>query len=120
MDSVISREPQKGIERASATIILNSTETGLPLAVMEGSVISAYRTAASAALAATTLWGQRPATAVGVFGCGLINFETLRFLLAARPEIETIRLYDLSAERAAMFQQKAAQIAGSRRDQDLR
>ncbi|HEV7473219.1 MAG TPA: 2,3-diaminopropionate biosynthesis protein SbnB [Pyrinomonadaceae bacterium] len=104
----------KGFERASATIILNSIETGLPLAVMEGSVISAYRTAASAALAATTLWGERPATAVGAWGCGLINFETLRFLLAARPEIETIRLYDLAAERAAMFQHKCAQIAGSR------
>lgn len=104
----------KGFERASATIILNSIETGLPLAVMEGSVISAYRTAASAALAATTLWGRRPATAVGIFGCGLINFETLRFLLVARPEIETIRLYDLSAARAAMFQNKCAQIAGSR------
>jgi ornithine cyclodeaminase len=60
------------------------------------------------------LWGERPATAVGVWGCGLINFETLRFLLAARPEIETIRLYDLAAERAAMFQHKCAQIAGSR------
>src|SRR5829696_5216591 len=64
----------KGLERASAVLILNSTETGLPLAIMEGSVISACRTAASAALAATTLRGKLPATAVGILGCGLINF----------------------------------------------
>jgi ornithine cyclodeaminase/alanine dehydrogenase-like protein (mu-crystallin family) len=95
-------------------LILNSTDTGLPLAIMEGSVISACRTAASGALAATTLLGQKPAKAVGVFGCGLINFETLRFLLVARPEIETIRLYDLSTERAAVFQRKGAEIAGGR------
>jgi 2,3-diaminopropionate biosynthesis protein SbnB len=104
----------KGLERASAVLILNSTETGLPLAIMESSVISACRTAASAALAATTLRGERPATAVGLFGCGLINFETLRFLLAVRPEIETIRLYDLSNERAAVFQRKCAEMSGGR------
>ncbi len=104
----------KGLERASATIILNSIETGLPLAVMEGSVISACRTAASAALAATTLLSEQPAKAVGIFGCGVINFETLRFLLAARPEIESIELYDLSAERAAMFKEKCAQIVDGR------
>lgn len=104
----------KGLERASAVLILNSAETGHPLAIMEGSVISACRTAASAALAADTLRGEIPAKAVGLFGCGLINFETLRFLLAARPEVETIRLYDLSAERAAMFERKAKELAGGR------
>jgi 2,3-diaminopropionate biosynthesis protein SbnB len=104
----------KGIERASAILILNSTETGLPLAIMEGSVISAARTAASAALAATTFRGEKPVQALGVFGCGLINFETFRFLLVARPEIETIQLYDLSRERAAVFQRKGAELAGRR------
>jgi 2,3-diaminopropionate biosynthesis protein SbnB len=104
----------KGLERASALIVLNSAETGRPLALMEGSVISACRTAASAALAATTLRGGLSARAVGIFGCGLINFETLRFLLAARPEVEVIRLYDLSTERAAMFRRKAAELAGGR------
>jgi 2,3-diaminopropionate biosynthesis protein SbnB len=104
----------KGLERASAVIVLNSAETGQPLAIMEGSVISACRTAASAALAATTLRGGLPARTVGIFGCGFINFETLRFLLAARPEVETIRLYDLSIERAATFQGKAEELSGGR------
>lgn len=104
----------KGIERASATLIINSTETGVPQAVMESSVISAYRTAASAALSATVLRGSQPASTVGIMGCGLINFETLRFLLKLRPEIQTILLFDLSRERALQFQSKCADVCAGR------
>jgi len=93
----------KGMERASATLILNSIETGRPIAIMESSIISAKRTAASAALGARQLWPYDEVGRVGLIGCGLINFETLRFLLALYPMIETVHLYDLSADRAAQF-----------------
>lgn len=104
----------RGMDRASATIILNSTETGVALALLEGSVISAYRTAASAALAADLLRGPSPAHTVGVIGCGLINFETLRFLLALRPEIRTVLLFDLSRERALQYGRKCAGLCEGR------
>jgi 2,3-diaminopropionate biosynthesis protein SbnB len=105
----------RGLDRASATLILNSPETGAPTAIMEGSGISAYRTAASAALAAEVLRGRAPAAAAGLIGCGLINFHVLRLLLIQRPEIEEILLYDKDAARAERFAQKCASFLGGRK-----
>ncbi len=100
-----------GMERASAVLLLNSTQTGHLQAIMESSVISAKRTAASAALAAHYLGGEQLLTTVGIIGCGLINFETVRFLLAARPEIKILFIYDLSVERAEKFKIKCQQLS---------
>lgn len=103
---------QKGMERASATLILNSMETGRPMAIMESSIISARRTAASAALGAQQLWqGKADPEAIGLVGCGLINFETLRFLLATFPSTKQIHLLDLSQDRINQFIGQAERLA---------
>lgn len=103
-----------GKDRASATLILNSVETGYPEAIMEGSVISACRTGASAALAASVLRGGASVKTAGFLGCGPINFETARFLLAARPEIEKLLLFDINHGRSRLFCEKLAAISGGR------
>lgn len=95
-----------GLDRASAAIILNSVETGRPEALLEGSTISAWRTAASAALAAITLVGDRPDNGVAMIGCGLINFTVLRFLHAALPDLSEITVFDTDPERAHAFAQR--------------
>lgn len=104
-----------GMDRASASLILNSTRTGFPQAIMESSVISACRTGAGAALAASVLRGSREVESVGFLGCGPINFETLRFLLAARPEIQSLLLFDTDPSRTRLFQDKCASLSGRRR-----
>src|SRR5262249_31134588 len=73
---------ERGMDRAAATVILNSPSTGRPQAVLEGSIISAQRTAASAALAARYLHREENPSCLGVIGCGLINHEIARFLIA--------------------------------------
>jgi N-[(2S)-2-amino-2-carboxyethyl]-L-glutamate dehydrogenase len=99
-----------GLERASAVLLLNSMENGHLQAIFESSIISAKRTGASAALAAHTLYGPKPMSRIGVIGCGPINFETIRFLLAQRSEIVHLMLYDVSAERARDFMRKCQEM----------
>jgi len=95
-----------GVDRASAVVILNSAQTGRPEAILEGSVISAKRTAASAALAAQCLKGESKVGRVGMIGCGLINFEIARFLRAVFPDAETFVLFDQDETRASQFASK--------------
>lgn len=89
----------RGLQRASAVMILNNTTTGFPEAMIEGSVVSAKRTAASAALAARALSTRTP-TRLALIGCGLINFEIARFLSVALGGLPDLVLFDLSANRA--------------------
>jgi N-[(2S)-2-amino-2-carboxyethyl]-L-glutamate dehydrogenase len=97
-----------GTDRASAVLVLNSADTGRPYAVLEGSHISAQRTAASAVLAARHLWGAAPHSHVGVIGCGVIAYEILRFLhLTVRP-LRSVKAYDIAAGRASAFVERCA------------
>lgn len=96
----------EGLDRASAVLILNSARTGRPEAILEGSLISARRTAASAALAARELRGDVPARSASLVGCGLINFEIARFLLASSPGLSELHVFDLDEERARHFRRK--------------
>lgn len=103
---------EKGLERASALVILNSPETGRPEAILEGSIISAKRTAASAALAAQWLSAGKNPNPVGLIGCGVINFEISRFLRAALPGIYHFVLHDLDVARAEQFKVRLQRTFG--------
>lgn len=89
---------QSSLPRASAVLILNSCSTGRPEAVLESSLISACRTAASAALGARELAGS-PGE-MGLIGTGLINREIARFTRTAVPTVERLVLFDLDRARA--------------------
>jgi ornithine cyclodeaminase len=100
-----------GLERASAVILMNSLRTGRVTAVVEGSVISATRTAASAVLAATAMYRGPAPGVLGLVGCGRINFEVLRFVLAVGPAAGSVLLHDASRERADAFAARCAEVA---------
>src|SRR5262249_5951900 len=74
----------RGLARASGILVLNSVETGIPLAVMDCTAVSAWRTAAVAALAFDLLAPPVPRT-VGILGAGPIARAILQALVS-RPD----------------------------------
>jgi N-[(2S)-2-amino-2-carboxyethyl]-L-glutamate dehydrogenase len=103
----------RGLSRASAIVMLNSLETGRPEAVLEGSLISAARTAASAALAADVLHPRGDIEALGMIGCGVINREILRFLASLKRKIRTLLVHDIDPQRAQAYRDYAASVLGA-------
>jgi N-[(2S)-2-amino-2-carboxyethyl]-L-glutamate dehydrogenase len=93
-----------GVPRASAVLILNDHDTGYPFACLESSIISATRTAASAALAADWLSRSRPRPRrIGFVGAGLIARYIHTFLAGTGWSFDEVGVHDLSAESAAGF-----------------
>lgn len=95
-----------GIPRASAVLILNDHETGYPFACLESSIISATRTAASAALAADWLTRDRDRdrpVRVGFFGTGLIARYIHTFLAGTGWTFDQIGVHDLVPDYAEGF-----------------
>jgi 2,3-diaminopropionate biosynthesis protein SbnB len=82
--------------------------SGYPFAILESSIISAARTAASAALAAYWLSGQaRRAHSLGIVGTGFIARYVYDFLVDTGWEIEEVRLYDKSPLESEKFRNTA-------------
>jgi N-[(2S)-2-amino-2-carboxyethyl]-L-glutamate dehydrogenase len=102
---------QRGFPRASAVLILNSYDTGYPFAILESSIISAARTAASAVLAAYWLSGQsRRAHSLGIVGTGFIARYVYDFLVDTGWTIEAVRLFDQSPLESEKFRNTACRL----------
>jgi N-[(2S)-2-amino-2-carboxyethyl]-L-glutamate dehydrogenase len=81
-----------GLPRASALIILNSPRTGVPLAVMEGALISAMRTGAMTALGVRHL-APKKTRKIGIVGSGVQSRTQILGLWTQLPAVEEVALY---------------------------
>jgi len=83
-------------------LLLNDVATGYPYACLEASIISATRTAASAAVALRHLNADTGTPlSIGIIGAGLIARYTFRYLRALGLPIERVGIHDRSADYAA-------------------
>ncbi|MEI2690501.1 MAG: hypothetical protein V9H69_12680 [Anaerolineae bacterium] len=105
--------PQRGLPYISGLLVLNDADTGLPLAVMDCTWITAQRTGAATALAARYLARPNSQT-VGILGCGVqgrSNLEALRVLFP----IQRVMAYDRTLSNAQRFADEVSsqgEIAG--------
>ena len=96
--------PKKGLPTVMAVLIYNDPETGFPLAIMDGTHITNFRTGAAGGIAAKYL-ARRNSKVFGFVGCGrqaYTQFLALREVF----EIELVKAYDIveqNAERFAKF-----------------
>src|SRR6266487_3560449 len=102
---------QRGFPRASAVLVLNNYDTGYPFAILESSIISAARTAASAVLAAYWLNGRsRRAHSLGIVGTGFIARYVYDFLVDTGWEIDEVQLYDTSPDESEKFRHTTCRL----------
>ena len=90
---------KRGMPRASAIIILNDPETGYPLAVMDGTIISAARTGAATGVGAKYL-ARRDSEKVAIIGAGPISRPQIMALHVVLPALKEVSIFDLNAGRA--------------------
>jgi len=99
--SVFDGNPSRGLPRLLSHYALHDASTGALLALMDGAHLTAVRTAATSALAATFL--ARPESSrVGVFGTGVQARSHLEALRARFPVTEAL-VVGRTPERGAAF-----------------
>jgi len=96
-----------GIPRAHALIVLNDSETGVPLALMDGTYISAMRTGAVTGVGAKYL-ANPDSKAVGIIGCGVQAKTQIMAIKAVIPSIRSLKAFDVRSEASERFVQWAS------------
>lgn len=81
----------RGLPRSIHTLTLNDPDTGAPVCLMAGNLISSYRTAAVPAVGVRHL-ARADCRTVGIIGPGVMNKTTLRSFIAERPQIDTVKV----------------------------
>jgi ornithine cyclodeaminase len=95
---VFPGNPKRGLDTHLGAVILNSGDTGEPLAFMNASAITAIRTAAVSAVA-TRLLAREDASILAILGAGVQARSHLRALPLVR-NISDIRVYSRDRAKA--------------------
>ncbi|MGD8257440.1 MAG: hypothetical protein PVH56_07705 [Desulfobacterales bacterium] len=105
--SIYPDNPKLNLPTISATVIALNPLTGIPLAIMEGTSLTAIRTGAAGGLAAQLL-SREDSYSAALFGAGVQARTQLQAVLAVR-DIQRVYLYDISESNA----QKLAEEVGT-------
>lgn len=98
------RNQEKGLPYINGLLILNESDTGMPVCIMDATWITAKRTGAATAVAAKYL-ARRDSTSVGIVACGVQGRSNLE-ALASVFNIEIVKAYDIRPEAVENFKQE--------------
>lgn len=92
--SVYPDNPQRNLPVVTAAVFVLDAQTGVPLALLDGTALTAIRTGAASGLA-TDLLARKDSTILAVIGAGAQARTQIEAVCAVRP-IRQIRLYSLA------------------------
>lgn len=101
---------KRGMPTITATIILNEPENGIPFAIMDGTWITALRTAATTAVAAKYLAKQN-SEVIGLFGAG-VQGKTHLMALNEIFKLKSVRIADISRDYQVKFAEEMGEKLG--------
>jgi ornithine cyclodeaminase len=98
------QNPKKlGQPRASAIIILTDPDNGFPLAIMDGTIVSAMRTGAATGVGAKYL-ASPDSEVVGIIGAGVQSRTQLMAISSVfKNQLTKIKVFDLNMEKTKTF-----------------
>jgi len=108
--SVFPQNAARGLPQIHAVILVIDPDTGIPLALMDGTYLTALRTGAVGGLAADLL-ARQEARVVAVFGSGTQARTQLEALLVVR-DVKQVRVFSPTPGHAAAFAREMSQAHG--------
>ncbi|RKY88849.1 ornithine cyclodeaminase family protein [candidate division KSB1 bacterium] len=93
---------KRGLPYISGLFILNDTETGFPVSVMDCTWITGKRTGAATAVAAKFL-ARMDSEKVGILGCGVQGRTNLEALNIVLKNIKKVYAYDINRENLSKY-----------------
>lgn len=102
---------EQGLPRSIHTFTLNDKDTGAPLSIMAGNLVSSVRTGAVPGVTAKHL-AKKDAKVIGAVGGGAINQSCIDAIMKAVDGIEKIVLYDINLEKGQQIAKKLADKHG--------
>ncbi|HEX2909333.1 MAG TPA: ornithine cyclodeaminase family protein [Chloroflexia bacterium] len=111
---IFNRNPARGLPLIYGLVTLFEADTGRPLAVFDGSTVTAVRTGAASGVA-TELLAAKEARVLTLFGSGAqAEMQLLAICAVLEDSIQEVRVVGRDSSRTAAFAERMARASGRR------
>jgi ornithine cyclodeaminase/alanine dehydrogenase len=103
--------PRNGLPYISGLLVLNDTETGFPISVMDCTWITAKRTGAATGVAAKHL-AKEDSRVLAILGCGVQGRSNLEALMVVSKSLEQVKAYDTNDKNLQTYVKEMTALHG--------
>lgn len=103
--------PSRGLPRSVLMVMLNDVDTGEPIALMSGNLISAVRTGSVPGVGVRYL-AKKSAEVCGVIGAGPIQKACFQGIMVDAKNVKKVMIFDINEEQAKKFGEWAKEEYG--------